>query len=143
MEESGLAAFQFLVSNIHNFLTISLGLLSLLSDWNTIEQEKLYNEILIRYWAREYHIEEELVLNIAKAESQLSTKIKNPSSSASGLFQFLDGTFVDYCIEKYKLAESLENKNDPLVQTKCAMEIIKEPSGLIHWSASYPWVTLD
>lgn len=72
---------------------------------------------------------------IAKAESRFMPNAKNPKSTASGVFQFLDGTFKYFCIEKYELAESMAQKNDPDIQIECALRILKD-GGEKHWDAS-------
>ena len=80
---------------------------------------------------------EDLAVNIAQAESQLVTLAKNPRSTASGLWQFLDSTAKIYCIDKYKIMFSLEEKDEPKKQTRCALSMLKEPGGWKHWSSSY------
>lgn len=81
---------------------------------------------------------------IVIAESGWQPEIKNASSSASGLFQFLDSTFKRYCIggtdDKgqdygYHLTDSMANKNNPYIQTDCAVLMIRD-GGLSHWDAS-------
>ncbi len=72
---------------------------------------------------------------IVVAESGWKPDIKNKVSTASGLFQFLDGTFKSYCIEKYGLAESMDQKNDPYIQIDCAVRMIRA-GGVGHWDAS-------
>jgi hypothetical protein len=93
-------------------------------------------EDYIHFKAQKEGLNVKLVLAIAKAESGLKINAKNPSSSASGVFQFINGTFRGYCIEKYKFAESMEQKNDPLIQIRCATEMLLEPKGYKHWWAS-------
>lgn len=77
----------------------------------------------------------DLAVAIAKAESGLSVNAKNASSTASGLFQFINGTFMGFCVRKYGLANSLEQKNDPFVQIECATKMLAE-GGESHWSES-------
>lgn len=73
--------------------------------------------------------------SIAWAESRFIKDAKNGHSTASGIFQFLNGTFSDYCIKKYKLTDSMANKNDPKIQTECALRMLKA-GGESHWYAS-------
>lgn len=77
------------------------------------------------------HIDPELLLKIAECESGFQIDIKNKRSSASGLFQFLDGTFFSYA-QAYELP--LE-KNNPEVQAELAAKMISN-GGLSHWNAS-------
>ncbi len=78
--------------------------------------------------------------SIAWAESRFNPNAKNTGSSASGIYQFIDGTFADYCIRKYKLATSTSQKNDPEIQIDCALQILTEsPRGEDHWWPSRPY----
>ena len=82
--------------------------------------------------AQRYHIDQELLLRIADCESGFKPDIKNSISSASGIFQFLTGTFIHYALA-YDL--SIDNKNDPEIQAELAARIIAN-GGLKHWEAS-------
>lgn len=82
-----------------------------------------------------YHYRPDIAVAIAKAESGLNVEAKNTSSTASGLFQFINGTFKGFCIEKYGFARDLSQKNDPFIQTECAIRMLSE-GGEYHWDAS-------
>ena len=77
---------------------------------------------LIYTTAQEYHIDPELFLRIAKCESALNPTAKNPLSTASGLFQFLNSTYSFYA-KRYGI--SLE-KNDPRNQAELAARMIAD-----------------
>lgn len=87
-----------------------------------------------------------LAVKIANAESgvwddNLKRKLPNPDAhnpigTASGVYQFLDSSFINLCIKKYKLASSLEEKNIPTTQIRCAITVLKEKNGYRHWLAS-------
>jgi hypothetical protein len=78
-----------------------------------------------------------LANKIVIAESNWHPTAHNKTTSASGLFQFLDSTFQHYCIDKYHFTDTMADKDDPYIQIKCAVEMIKyEPNGLNHWLAS-------
>ena len=102
---------------------------------NTSTYSKQYIEDLIRLKSEKQGINGDLAVKIAKAESGFNPNVKNPNSSASGLYQYLDSTFESYCIKKYEFANSLEEKNDPYIQIDCALAMIKD-GGLHHWDAS-------
>jgi len=70
-----------------------------------------------------------LMVEIARAESNLNPKAENPTSSASGLFQILNGTW------KYFDCEG--DKFDVYDNTKCAIKIAED--SLEHWSESGNW----
>lgn len=73
--------------------------------------------------------------SIAWAESRFRQDATNASSTASGVWQFLDGTFKDYCVTKYRLADGMGFKNDVKVQTECALRLLAE-GGEKHWYPS-------
>lgn len=83
----------------------------------------------------DYNISPVISLSIVKAESNFNIDARNSNSSASGLAQFIDGTFRGFCIDKYKLANSVEYKNNPYVQVECMVRMISE-GGINHWNAS-------
>ncbi len=93
-------------------------------------------EDFIIFTAQQEGVNVGLAVAIAKAESNLVWNAKNPASTASGIFQFINGTFKGYCIDKYGLATSMTQKNDVVIQTRCAMKILKEENGYKHWWAS-------
>ena len=74
-------------------------------------------------------------LAIATAESNLNPNAKNASSTASSLWQWLDGSFKYYCIDKYKIADSMIEKNDYHTATLCAIKVIAD-GGIDNWQAS-------
>lgn len=95
--------------------------------------------------ATEQGINPALVLAIAKSESEFDPLAKNPQSSASGTMQFINGTFSYYCIGGYDksgkshgyfLTDTMDDKNDPIIQTDCAIEMLKEKNGWKHWETS-------
>lgn len=91
----------------------------------------------IAYVARNEGVEPKFAQAIAKAESNFVHNAKNPLSSASGVFQFVNGTFKAYCIDKYSLTDTMADKNNPFIQTNCAIYMLKEANGYKHWLASY------
>ena len=78
-----------------------------------------------------------MTLAIVRAESNFKKDAKNPIGTASGLFQFLDSTFKNYCIKKYRMTDTMKDKNHPFIQTNCAIEMLREKNGWQHWLASY------
>ena len=90
----------------------------------------LSTEDKIRKVARELKIDEELFLRVAKCESGFKLDIKNPLSTASGVFQFLDSTFKSQS-EKY----GIEGEKDSDIQIQLAGMMIRD-GGLNHWLAS-------
>ena len=89
-------------------------------------------ESIIISKARNYQIDPDLFLRIAKCESGLRIDAQNPASTASGLFQFLNSTFFSYA-KAYELPT--DNKNDPEVQAELAARMIAD-GGLGHWQSS-------
>lgn len=105
-------------------------------DANNPESVKEY----LGYVASKEGVSVSLLEAIVKAESGFNKDAKNPVGSASGLLQFLDSTFRNYCINKYRMTDTMEDKNHPFIQTNCAIEMLKEPEGYKHWwPSSYAW----
>lgn len=94
-------------------------------------------EDYIIYKAMRENLSVGMVVAIAKSESGFNKDAHNPDSTASGVFQFLDGTFRTYCIDKYDRAESMSQKNDPVIQVNCAVDMLLEKNGYKHWYASF------
>lgn len=97
-------------------------------------------EDYIAYVSQKEGINVSLFLGITRAESGFKPNAKNPVSTASGVMQFLDSTFKNYCIKKYKMTDTIADKNHPAIQVNCAAEMLKEPKGYLHWwESSYAW----
>lgn len=90
---------------------------------------------LIAWYAEKNGASTTTAVAIAKAESNFVPNAKNASSSASGIFQYINGTFKSFCIEKYKLTDTMEDKNDISIQADCATRMLAE-GGEHHWSES-------
>lgn len=80
-------------------------------------------------------VDPKLATEIARAESGFQANAKNPKSSASGIFQYIDSTAKKYCVEKFGFMASLEEKNDPVKQTKCAVKMLSDGEEE-HWEES-------
>jgi hypothetical protein len=107
---------------------------------STIESQSIPNEsdipALIVYIAKQNHVDPALALNIACAESCMydeldnivfNPKAKNPTSSASGVFQFINGSWKTYCD-----GDVFDAKDN----VTCAISLLSEKGGISHWSAS-------
>lgn len=82
--------------------------------------------------AKQYHIDQELLLKIAECESGFKPDSKNTRSTASGLFQWLDSSFLRYA-QAYGFP--IEDKNDPEVQSELAARVIAD-GGIHNWNES-------
>ena len=74
-------------------------------------------EFSIRVQAVLAGIDQEDAVRIAKCESNLNPLAKNKYSSASGVYQFIDSTWADYC------EGNVFNQSDNI---KCFMELYKK-----------------
>lgn len=74
--------------------------------------------------AKRQGVRSDLALFLAKVESNFNPNAKNPNSSATGLFQFIDGTWKGNCEG---------NRLDPKDNARCAMELLGS-GGLHHWT---------
>jgi len=86
---------------------------------------------LIYTTALRNHIDPNLFLSIARCESGFRIEAKNPKSTASGIFQFLNSTFITHA-QAYELP--LE-KDNPKIQIELAAKMIAN-GGVGHWNAS-------
>ncbi len=112
----------------------------ILTEAETIEIPYQFNskssvEDFIIAEAMKYHYPPMRAVAIARAESGLYINAKNTGSTASGTFQFINGTFKGFCIDKYQLTDTMKDKNNPAVQIKCAVRMLAE-GGESHWSES-------
>lgn len=80
---------------------------------------------LIKIYSEEYGVNYNLAYTLAKLESNLKPTAKNSRSSASGVFQFVSGTWNGLC------EGSVWNAED---NVSCALRIISE-GGLSHWTS--------
>ena len=90
----------------------------------------------IYHRATEYNVSPTLAIEIVRAESGFDIDAKNKGSSASGLAQFINGTYKGFCIDKYGLVESLKEKNNPYAQIECLVMMLAEGKES-HWSESF------
>ena len=86
--------------------------------------------------ARYYNLDPLLALNVACAEScardkegnvYFNPQAKNPNSSASGIFQFIKGTWNEMC------EGDVFNEDD---NADCGVKVLAQKNGLRHWEAS-------
>ena len=80
---------------------------------------------LIAEMAKAYGVSQYLALELGFIESRYDPSARNPSSTATGLFQFIDSTWDYYCEG---------DRIDPYDNARCAMERIAD-GGLWHWTA--------
>lgn len=74
--------------------------------------------------AKRQGVRSDFALFLAQVESNFNPNAKNPRSSATGLFQFIDGTWQGNCEG---------NRLDPKDNTRCAMELLGS-GGIHHWT---------
>lgn len=89
--------------------------------------KRAFVEELIRQKSKEYGVDPELALYLARIESNLTASARNPRSSAKGIYQFIDGTWKAFCEGDVKDAED---------NITCAMQMLGEdPRNISHWKA--------
>jgi len=54
-------------------------------------------ECWIVHYANQYNVDSTVALRIAHCESSMDVYARNPNSTASGLYQFVDKTWDNYC----------------------------------------------
>ena len=90
-------------------------------------------EALVGIFATEYGVNERLARRIISCESGWVRTAENPTSSASGYFQFLDSTWRSTMIQMgLPLSTS---KTDPIISLKAGMYLLSQ-SGTSPWLSS-------
>lgn len=89
-------------------------------------------ECQIREISRQFNFPEETAVRIAKCESSLNPLARNPSSSAGGIWQFTDGTFLDG-IKWRGLDWKLEDKFNVIKSTDMTIWFVRR-EGWGRWS---------
>ena len=84
---------------------------------------------MIEYEATRAGFTPAIAVKIARCESSLNPKAKNPSGSDAGLFQLTDSFRARYCpaIDPF----------DPVENTRCAVKVMARPAGLNRWYPSF------
>lgn len=103
---------------------------SVLNDLRALEKAKLRSMIISK--AIKNNIDPDLFLRIAICESGLQKNSQNKNSTASGIFQFLNSTFIKQA-KAYGLRST--DKNNPEIQAELAALMISD-GGIHNWSAS-------
>ena len=80
---------------------------------------------LIQKYSDEYEVNFKMAIALAKFESKLNPRAKNPKSTAKGIYQFIDSTWESFC------EGDVYNPEDNI---KCAMKLISK-GGISHWLA--------
>ena len=82
---------------------------------------------LIAHTCKEYNTDSTLPLNIAWCESNFNPSVKNASSTATGIFQFLESTWEENCVGDVL---------DPIANIRCGVRLISS-GGVGAWQESY------
>lgn len=88
----------------------------------------------IRLSAEEHGVNADLALNIACAESRFSSTAKNPTSTAGGVYQFLDSSWRAYGLKYWGSMEG-RSKMDSDDNIDLAMKMLAN-TGTGDWNAS-------
>ena len=84
--------------------------------------------------ATQYGVEPSLALKIAYAESGYNCKAQNKTSSAGGLFQFINSTWLS-TQKRMGRPQTLENKYNCRANAESALFLLSKGE-LSHWNAS-------
>lgn len=99
-------------------------------------KEKTLGEVeeYIEKYSKKYEVDVDLAKNIAWCESNYYQYAKNASSSAEGVFQFIDGTWM-YTMELMNLATTTDRKMEIPLSIEAGVFLLSE-EGSYHWNAS-------
>ena len=110
------------------------------SDPVVYVKEVIQEEALDVTWQEVFETLPHDLQQTAKCESGLNPDAQNPYSTASGVLQFLDGTFAWVWEETRDTPVDWTLKNDPFIQMEFAMWLY-DRYHLSHWE--YPCGTLN
>jgi soluble lytic murein transglycosylase-like protein len=88
----------------------------------------------IEKWAQYYRVDKALAVRIAHAESGLDCKVQNKNSSAGGLFQFTNSTFLN-TQKELKKPQDVSKKFDCDENAELGIYLLSKGE-LHHWDAS-------
>jgi soluble lytic murein transglycosylase-like protein len=89
---------------------------------------------IIHKWANYYGVDKDLALRIAHAESGLNCKVQNKDSSAGGLFQFINSTFLN-TQKRLGKPQDISRKYDCDENAELGIYLLSKGE-LQHWKAS-------
>jgi hypothetical protein len=89
---------------------------------------------IIHKWADHYGVDRDLALRIARAESGLNCTVQNKNSSAGGLFQFINSTFLS-TQKRLGKDQDISKKYDCNENAQLAIYLLSKGE-LRHWNAS-------
>ncbi len=97
----------------------------------TKSPESQYWRSVIFDYAQRYGADPELMVRIARCESGFNPAAQNKTSSASGIYQYINSTWQSQSL-KYGITTQ---KNDPYGQIELTARILAD-GGIHHWDAS-------
>jgi len=89
---------------------------------------------IIHKWADHYGVDKDLALRIARAESGLNCDVQNKNSSAGGLFQFINATFLR-TQKRLGKRQDISRKYDCDENAQLGIYLLSKGE-LQHWNAS-------
>ena len=106
-----------------------------LSSYARTVEERLFIQSIIVAEAARYDVDPGLGVFLSAVESDFNPNARSGESTASGLFQWIRGSFLGICIKKYGIAKEPSDVFNPVLNARCAMKTISE-GGISHWTAS-------
>lgn len=100
----------------------------------TQPQNKAEVILLIRQTATRYGVDVAYALSIAEAESGFNCKAKNGTSSAQGVYQFINATWLS-TMKRMNLPQDLSTKTDCFTNIEAGIFLLSQGE-VHHWDAS-------
>ena len=110
---------------LFSFLVIGPASVSAQSYQEDTERRLLIQSVIVEE-AMKYNVDPGLAIFIAAQESDFNPLARSKTSSATGIFQFVNATWKNHCSG---------NRIDARDNIRCAMKLLAEPKGIRHWTA--------
>ena len=100
-----------------------------------IEKRQVIQSIIVAE-ALAFGVDPGLGIFLASVESDFNSNARSKESTASGVFQWIKGSWMGICVKGYKIGDEHEDVFDATLNIRCAMKTIAN-GGLRHWLADH------
>ena len=109
-------------------------LLMPLSSYAMSIEDRLAIQSVIVVEATVAGVDPGMAIFLAAVESDFNPTARSKTSTASGIFQWIRGSWNGICVKGLKIADEHSDVFDPVLNIRCAMQTIAA-GGISHWTA--------